>query len=322
MAAMRLYANCVEQTGRNEFSMTKIIVTSLLVFSLAGCAPASLKDEFKSINAYYETHDAPDFQFSQDGTLNLRYLETGDKSKTTVVFIHGTPGSWSAFAGYVNEPTLQKQAHLVVIDRPGWGGSTLSDDNFRPGIEAQSALLKDWLCDLSAHSGTGRLILVGHSLGGTLAPRLAMDHPDCVTAMLILAGPMDPDLATPRWYNQVARVPPFGWLADKFMGGGMRQSNKEMLVLKSELEKMRPLWVNINIPVTIIQGGKDTLVNAKHADFAEDMMSAATLKIIRLPDTDHFFVFSDKALVIGHLRDLLELAGPLQTGGPGMQGDL
>lgn len=290
--------------------MTKAIVASLLVFVLSGCAPAALKAEFESINAYYETHDAPEFQFSQHGTLNLRYLETGDASKTTVVFIHGTPGNWSAFANYVNEPTLQKQAHLVVIDRPGWGGSVFSDGKFEPGIEAQSNLLKDWLCDLSAHSGTGKLILVGHSLGGTLAPRLAMDHPNCVSAMLILAGPMDPDLASPRWYNHVARVPPFGWLADKFMGGGMRQSNKEMMVLKPELEKMRPLWASINIPVTVIQGGKDDLVNAKHADFAEEMMSAATLKIIRLPDTGHFFVFADKALVFRHLRDLLELDEP------------
>lgn len=290
--------------------MTKTVVAGLLVFAMSGCAPAPLKAEFESIKAYYETHDAPEFQFSQHGPLNLRYLETGDASKTTVVFIHGTPGSWSVFAGYVNEPTLQQQAHLFVFDRPGWGGSTFSDDNFEPGIEAQSALLKDWLCDLSAHSGTGQLILVGHSLGGTLAPRLVMDHPGCVSAMLILAGPMDPDLASPRWYNQVARVPPFGWLADKFMGGGMRQSNKEMLALKPELEKMRPMWGNIKIPVTVIQGGKDDLVNAKHADFAEEMMSAATLKIIRLPDADHFFVFADKPLVFRHLRDLLELDEP------------
>lgn len=286
--------------------MTKIIVTGLLLVVLSACAPASLKAEFASINAYYETHDKPAFKFSQHGTLNLRYLEAGDVSKPTVIFIHGTPGSWSAFAAYVNDPVLQQQAHLISIDRPGWGGSTLSDGKFEPGVEAQSALLKDWLCAVSAQSAANRVILVGHSWGGTLAPRLAMDHPDCVSAILILAGPMDPDLASPRWYNHVARVPPFGWLADKIMGGGMRQSNKEMMVLKAELEKMRPLWANIDIPVTVVQGGKDDLVNAKHADFGEAMMTAATLEIIRLPDSDHFFVFADKPLVFRHIRALLE----------------
>ncbi len=220
---------------QNRVSRGIVLTIGVLIFTLSGCAPAELRNESRSINEYYRTHDTPEFQFSRHGSLNLRYVETGDTGKSTVVFLHGTPGDWVFLASYVNEPTLQHEAHLITVDRPGWGGSTFDNGDFEPGIEAQSKLLGDWLCDLSAASGTGDLILVGHSLGGTLAPRLAMDHPDCVTAVLILAAALDPDLASPRWYNQVARVPPFGWLADVSLGGGMRQSNVEFWHVSSSI---------------------------------------------------------------------------------------
>jgi len=287
-----------------------VLVAWLLVLALSGCAPSALRDEGKSINEYYRTHDKPEFQFSQHGSLKLRYVETGDPSKTTIVFIHGTPGDWVLLASYVNEQALQHEAHLIDVDRPGWGGSSLSDDNFEPGIEAQSKLMGDWLCDLAAASGTGDLILVGHSLGGTLAPRLAMDHPDCVTAVLILAAALDPDLASPRWYNHLARVPPFGWLADTFLGGGMRQSNREMMILKPELEKMRPLWADLKVPVILMQGGKDQLVNPDNVEYAQKMLPAERLKVIRLPDDGHFFLYSNKPLVLQQIRSLLNSGTP------------
>jgi len=297
--------NYLSTTIRNWASNRTALTVWLLILALPGCTPPALRDDAKSVHEYYRTHDQPEFRFSKHGPLTLRYIETGDPGKTTVVFVHGTPGNWAMFASYVNDPALQLDAHMISFDRPGWGGSTFTNGNFEPGIEAQSKLLGDWLCDLFAASGTGELILVGHSLGGTLAPRLAMDHPDCVTGMLLLAGPLDPDLASPRWYNEVARVPPFGWLADIFLGGGMRQSNKEMMILKPELEKMRPLWASLNMPVILIQGGKDQLVNPDHAAYAEKMLAPEQLTVIRLANDDHFFLFSNKALVLQQIRSLL-----------------
>ena len=100
-------------------------------------------------------------------------------------------------------------------------------------------------------------------------------------------------------------MPPFGWLADKIVGYGMRQSNKEMMVLRSELEKMRPLWSDIQVPVIVIQGGKDGLGNARHADFAQKINSNGNLNVIRLPDSGHFFLYSNKPLVLQEIRSLL-----------------
>ncbi len=284
------------------FFWAALVIAAVCVVS---CAPTELKDESTSTIKFYATHGKPKFQFSQHGDLTLRYVESGVSSHATVLFIHGTPGSWTAFAGYVNEPSLQKKARLIAVDRPGWGGSIFANGAFQPSVAAQSRLMKNWLCSLSSESVTKRLIVVGHSLGATLAMRLAMDHPSCVSALLLLAGPLDPEFATPRWYNHVARVPPFGWLADKMIGDGMRQSNKEMMLLPAELRAMQPLWADIDVPTIIVQGGKDSLVDAEHADFAEKMMTGSQPQIFRLPEINHFFVFSDKPMVARHIETLL-----------------
>src|SRR5688500_17389686 len=37
---------------------------------------------------------------------NIHYAKTGHDSLPTLMFIHGTPGSWDAFAGYMQDKTL------------------------------------------------------------------------------------------------------------------------------------------------------------------------------------------------------------------------
>ena len=43
------------------------------------------------------------------------------------------------------------------------------------------------LSDLIAHSTSGPLVVVGHSMGGQLAAQLALNHPDRVIAAVLIA---------------------------------------------------------------------------------------------------------------------------------------
>src|SRR3546814_16092495 len=47
-------------------------------------------------------------------------------------------------------------------------------------------------------------IVVGHSLGGPIAAKLAMDYPDRVRGLLLLAPSVAPALEAPRWYQRLA----------------------------------------------------------------------------------------------------------------------
>ncbi|TXN35629.1 alpha/beta hydrolase [Flagellimonas hymeniacidonis] len=54
---------------------------------------------------------------------NLHYIQTGNKDAQTLVFIHGSPGSWDAYKAYLSDSLLSNKFRLVAIDRPGFGKS-------------------------------------------------------------------------------------------------------------------------------------------------------------------------------------------------------
>jgi hypothetical protein len=57
------------------------------------------------------------------GARKIHYVKAGDETKPAVIFLHGSPGSLSAFIGFLADTVLLRQALLVSIDRPGFGES-------------------------------------------------------------------------------------------------------------------------------------------------------------------------------------------------------
>src|SRR4051812_3092391 len=53
----------------------------------------------------------------------IHYVQTGNDTLPTLLFIHGSPGSWTAFKPYLKDTALLKRYRLVAIDRPGFGYS-------------------------------------------------------------------------------------------------------------------------------------------------------------------------------------------------------
>jgi pimeloyl-ACP methyl ester carboxylesterase len=271
---------------------------------LSGCISSVLTDEFSSIKNHYRTHDKPVPHWDELERVKLFSVEQGSKDKPVVVFIHGTPGSWAFFTRYINHPQLQSHARLIAIDRPGWGHSRINGD-FKPTLTDQSKMLGPWLCNQAKTSPSHKVILVGHSYGATLSPRLALDNPGCISSMILLAGASNPDLAGPRWYNNLAQFSPIAWLAD-LADNGMSQANAEMMPIQEELEKIRDRWHEIKQPVVVIQGGEDGLVDPGHTYYIEKKLAHVPLKIIKMPDDGHFVLFSHKQMVVDEILRLLE----------------
>jgi pimeloyl-ACP methyl ester carboxylesterase len=61
---------------------------------------------------------------------------------------------------------------VIAIDRPGYGLSRDADSAYL-GIDAQSAVLGEFIADLRAESPAVPIFLIGHSLGSVIAVRLA-----------------------------------------------------------------------------------------------------------------------------------------------------
>jgi pimeloyl-ACP methyl ester carboxylesterase len=248
-----------------------------------------------AIEAKLQGDRKPAFHELSVGGRTIFYAESGDPAQPPVAFIHGTPGSWMAFGGYLGDDNLRRAARLIAVDRPGFGRSGYKQ--VLPSLQEQAALLAQVLRD--AFKGRGA-ILVGHSLGAPIAVRLTMDNPDLVDGLVLVSPSIDPALEKPRWYNQVANWPLISWAIPTKLA----LANEELMPLEAELSKMLPLWQRVQVPVIVIQGQKDRLVSPASADFAERELGHRA-KIIRVPDAGHFILWQQPSIISDAVLSLL-----------------
>lgn len=223
--------------------------------------------------------------------VKMNYAEIGSDSLPVVFFVHGSPGSWGGFIDFMKDTVLLKKVKMVAVDRIGFGNSDFG--NAEKSLVVQSDLLKPIVAKYKK-SGK-KIILIGHSLGGPMIARMAMDYPELVNNLIIVAGSIAPNLEpNEKWFRIPMDFIPISIL----IPASFRASNHEILYLKPELEKMLPLWKNIHQPVIVIQGGKDMFVSPKNADFAEKMLvNAKSLKIVRIDTMNHFVPWSHPQLI-------------------------
>lgn len=221
-----------------------------------------------------------------DRTIN--YAEAGSKELPTVIFIHGAPGSWTSFINFLADSLLLNHAHLIAVDRPGHGHSDFGDPVV--SIREQARLLKS-LIDKSNKP----VLLVGHSLGGAVAARVAMDYPDLIDALILVAPSIDPGLEPDDgWWRQPFTTPYLSWI----LPVSWSVANVEIYHLKEELMQMMPLWKDVKMPVTIIQGLNDELVPPGNVDFAKKMLTnSENFDVVIKENANHFIPWDDPKVI-------------------------
>jgi pimeloyl-ACP methyl ester carboxylesterase len=254
---------------------------------VSACMQFRLSDA--EVNKYF-VHKAakPTFHTYQVGARTMHYAAIGADTLPTVLLIHGSPGAWDAFIDYLGDSTLHGQVRLLAVDRPGYGKSGFG--HAERDLRKQAELIRPIL---AAHRSAKRLVLVGHSYGGPLIARLAMDYPDLVDGLVFLAPSIDPAQEKTKWFQYPAEWWAINWLIPR----SLLVCNREIRHLQGDLTAALPLWQHIRQPVTYIQGEKDSLVPIQNADFAQKMLTNAPVEMIRLPGVDHFIPWSHREVV-------------------------
>ncbi len=235
----------------------------------------------------------------QAGDRKIHYVTAGNPEQPLVLFVHGSPGDWTAFEEYLSNLSLQEIAFMVSVDRPGFGASGAG--RHEASLRTQAALLAPLL---ERARGQGA-ILVGHSLGASVIARMSMDFPLLVAGLLMIAPAVDPDLEDLRWYNRLASA----HLIRLLLPQALDTSNQEILPLQGELREMLPLWSRVRAPTIVIQGLKDNLVDPRNADFAEKVLVNSPVQVQRIVDAGHFVVWERPDLIKTALLQLMATAG-------------
>lgn len=128
----------------------------------------------------------------------IHWIESGDGPP--IVLIHGW--TCSGFFWKPIIPRLEGSFRVLAPDLPGHGLSSKKETSYLP--EAQAQRLLEWLTAI----GVDRFVLVGHSMGGEIAARMALAAPDRVHT-LVLAGAIGLAEAWERlpWYGRLSLTP-------------------------------------------------------------------------------------------------------------------
>jgi pimeloyl-ACP methyl ester carboxylesterase len=122
-----------------------------------------------------------------------------------VVLIHGASGNLGDLRLALGDRLAQTR-RVVLIDRPGHGWSD------RPGGKADASPARQAALIAQALDGIGldRFVVVGHSLGGTVAAAFARAYPERVAGLVLLAAVTHPWPGGLDWHYNVGAMPVIG----------------------------------------------------------------------------------------------------------------
>jgi pimeloyl-ACP methyl ester carboxylesterase len=323
---------------------TMAVLSGLLAASLASCADDSATPPPTTIPA--ATSTAPvamegDFAGLVDvGGRNL-YLDCRGTGSPTVVLLSGFGDAGDFWSFALNDPPavqpgLATSNRVCSYDRPGsmLGTTTAADGTVtlapaQPGRSDPAPMPRDpadvvtELHDLLAAARVpGPYVLVGHSLGGTLAVLYVRTYPDDVSALVTVDSPMPAlrTLVTPQQWEQLNAM---SLKLDPTLLPGYELEAYDFDVLFDEIEAAPPMP---DIPVTVIVRGETqmsddplpddptmrALLEAQwepqresQADFAASVPGA---ELVTVPGTTHYIQAQRPDAVIKAIREAIARA--------------
>ena len=125
-------------------------------------------------------YTSPDSQFSELGDLGrVHYRDEGRRQAPPIILLHGSNASLHTFEPWVTR--LKDKFRVVTIDLPGHGltGEVPTGDYSN---EAMVAVVNE----LANKLGLDHFVIGGNSMGGNIALRYALDHPNKITGLVLI----------------------------------------------------------------------------------------------------------------------------------------
>ncbi|MBY0612703.1 MAG: alpha/beta hydrolase [Beijerinckiaceae bacterium] len=140
----------------------------------------------------------------------VHYVDVGPRDappERTIVLIHGASANIRDILTPLKEP-LSTRYRLIALDRPGHGWSSRNAGREDAKLSRQG----DIVIGLIERLGIGRAVVLGHSWGGALALRLALDHRQKVAALILVSPVTHPWPGGVGAANEISVMPIVGTL--------------------------------------------------------------------------------------------------------------
>ena len=257
-------------------------------------------------------------------------LETGKQHQQSVLLVHGL-GTLAMKDWFSIIPELEKKYHVIAIDLPGFGLSGNPQGRFSPSNYARI------LNFISFKYAKGRVITIGHSMGGAVALRFAAMYPNKVAKLILVdaAGILEKT----AFIKHVAQLP----INEGRLPGIIRQKLAQLNSFASSVvesstihdpiygvfnnsdmlwHKLLGDYPNINaafslvdedfnqairqlkVPTDIIWGKQDKIATFRTAQVLYHQLSNATLQVI--DDAEHVPMSSHTAVFLRLLKNSLQ----------------
>jgi pimeloyl-ACP methyl ester carboxylesterase len=132
------------------------------------------------------------------GAIEMEYEEHGAAGGRPFVLVHGFTGSRDDWREVL--PRLGERGRTVAPDLRGHGGSTNPGESAAYSIDQLVADVSGFLDAL----GMPRIDLLGHSMGGMVALRLALDEPGRVASLVLMDTAAEPIAQGARRFFEVS----------------------------------------------------------------------------------------------------------------------
>ncbi len=227
-----------------------------------------------------------------DSRLNVVDLGPREASTPPIVMLHGASSNLEVMRLPLGD-LLASRYRVLLIDRPGHGWSSRAR-----GADSTPAVQARMIAEALQKLGLGRVILMVHSWSGALGTQMALDRPEHLAGLIMLAPVTHPWRGGVGWYNRMVTMPGIGALLAYTItlplgllltGPGARKvflpqnmpdgfvkdtatplllrpreflaNARDLMALKSAVIAQVPRYGDLALPTTVISGDADKTVS-------------------------------------------------------------
>lgn len=288
-----------------------LAIVLAFAFALPAVGPEVMFKSF--LNTFLGLHGVHYKTLKTQG-FTIRFYEAGATKDRTVVLLHGLGGN-ALYTWMRLMPTLAKNYHVLAPNLINAGIEQLNASTYT--LAQEEELVVTLLDDRRIH----QVDLVGLSVGGWLGMRLALDYPQKINSMVLIAPAgihskfpsldemgITPGAPISLWYGKLFHSPPPipGFVLDiqtKFAASLYPKVKAVLHSLRATAQPLDDRLAEVTCPTLIIWGQDDQILPPEWGNFMVKQLPSG--RLVFLPSCGHASVWDQSTRLRQTVQDFL-----------------